>query len=73
VAYQFEFFRRTRDVPAGKSVKRHTADFADLEAARQFGISELKHDNVLEMDGCRIYLDGVYQTTISVHSEPSVV
>ena len=72
MAYQFDFFRRTRDIPAGKPVKRHTADFADLQAAREFGISELKHQTVLEVDGCRIYLDGVYQATISVHSEPRV-
>jgi hypothetical protein len=72
MAYQFEFFQRTRDIPAGKTVKRHTADFADLKAAREFGISELKHQTVLEIDGCRIYLDGVYQATISAHSEPRV-
>jgi hypothetical protein len=68
MAYQSSFFRRTRDVPAGETVKRRTADFADLEAARQFGISELKHETELEIDGCRIYFDGVYQATIFVHS-----
>jgi hypothetical protein len=71
MAYQLDFFRRTRDVPAGETVKRHTADFADIQAAREFGISALKHETVLEIDGCRIYRDGVYQSTISVHSEPS--
>jgi len=70
--YEFDFFRRTRDVPAGKTVRRHTADFADLEAARAYGISELKKENPgEEVDGCRIYLDGVYKATLSVHSKAS--
>lgn len=68
--YQFDFFQRTRDVPAGKSVRRNTVDFADLEAARAYGISELaKESAAQELDGCRIYLDGVYKSTISVHSQ----
>ena len=68
--YEFDFFRRTRDVPAGKTVRRHTADFADLEAARAYGISELKKESPdEEVDGCRIYLDGVYKATLSVHSK----
>ena len=70
--YQLDFFHRTRDIPAGKTVRRHAADFDDLQAAREFGISELTHQTVLEIDGCRIYLDGVYQATISAHSEPRV-
>jgi hypothetical protein len=71
MAYQFDFFRRTRDVPAGKTVRRHTADFADLQAARAYGISELGSENpAKEMDGCRIYRDGVYKSTVSVHSDP---
>lgn len=68
--YQFDFFQRTRDVPAGKIVRRHAAEFADLQAARAFGISELGKENPSqELDGCRIYLDGVYKSTISIHSE----
>jgi hypothetical protein len=67
MAYQFDFFRRTRDVPSGKSVRRHTAEFADLQAARAYGISALGNE---ELDGCRIYLDGVYKSTVSAHSEP---
>lgn len=68
--YQFDFFRRTRDVPTGKTVRRHAAEFNDLQAARAYGISELgKEDPSQELDGCRIYLDGVYKSTISVHSE----
>jgi hypothetical protein len=71
MAYQFDFFQRTRDIPAGKTVKRHTAEFADLQTARAYSISELARESVLEIDGCRIYLDGVYKSTVSVHSEPS--
>ena len=71
MAYQFEFFHRTRDIPAGKTVKRHTADFANLQAARAYGISELGNGGPVT-DGCRIYLDGVYQATVSVHSESGV-
>lgn len=68
--YQFDFFQRTRDVPAGKTVRRNTVDFADLETARAYGISELgKESPVQELDGCRIYLDGVYKSTVSAHSE----
>jgi hypothetical protein len=68
--YQFDFFRRTRDEPAGKPVRREAGDFADLQAARAYGISELgKEDPSQELDGCRIYLDGVYKSTITVHSE----
>jgi hypothetical protein len=71
MAYQFDFFRRTRDVPEGKTVRRHIEDFADLQAARVYGISELRVENVaVEMDGCRIYCDGVYKSTVSIHSEP---
>jgi len=71
MAYQFDFFRRTRDVPEGKTVRRHTENFADLQAARAYGISELREENLaVEMDGCRIYCDGVYKSTVSIHSEP---
>jgi hypothetical protein len=71
MAYQFDFFRRTRDVPAGKTFRRWTADFVDLQAAKAYGISELKNENAAEgADGCRIYLDGDYKSTVSVHSEP---
>ena len=71
MAYQFDFFRRTRDVPAGKTVRRHTEDFADLQAARAYGISELAGEkSAVEMDGCRIYCDGVYKSTVSPHSKP---
>ncbi len=71
MAYQFDFFRRTRDVPEGKTVRRHTEDFVDLQAARAYGISELRLENLaVEMDGCRIYRDGVYKSTVSIHSEP---
>ena len=69
MAYQFDFFRRTRDVPAGKTVRRHTADFADLQAARAYGISELGNEEPA-VDGCRIYCDGVYKSTVSARSEP---
>ena len=72
MAYQFDFFRRTRDVAAGKVVKRQEGDFPDLQAARAYGISELEAQNPTEeMDGCRIYCDGVYKSTVSVHSEVS--
>jgi hypothetical protein len=74
MAYQFDFFRRTRDVPAGKTVRRHTEEFADLQAARAYGISELAIENpAAEMDGCRIYCDGVYKSTVSPHSKPGDV
>jgi hypothetical protein len=70
MTYQFEFFRRTRDVPAGKTVKREYAEFADLQAARAYAIAELRVESpVAEMDGCRIYCDGVYISTVSSHSE----
>ena len=72
MAYQFEFFRRTRDIPAGKTVRRHKGDFADLQAARAYGIAELHADLAEEMDGCRIYCDGVYKATISAHSESGI-
>jgi hypothetical protein len=72
MAYQFEFFQRTRDIPAGKTVRRHAADFSNLQAARAFGISEVSRDTISEIDGCRIYCDGVYQSTVSVHSEAGV-
>ncbi|HWG04632.1 MAG TPA: hypothetical protein VG271_06425 [Beijerinckiaceae bacterium] len=69
MTYQFDFFRRTRDVPAGKTFKRQTANFADLQAARAYGISELTNENPAEAaDGCRIYLDGDYKSTVSIHS-----
>lgn len=71
MAYQFDFFRRTRDVPAGKTVRRLAAEFDDLQAARAYGISELESETPAhEADGCRIYLDGVYKSTVSVHSDP---
>jgi hypothetical protein len=70
MAYQFEFFRRTRDVPAGKTVRRETTDFDDLQTARAYCIAELQHTApVEEMDGCRIYRDGLYEATVSFHSE----
>lgn len=71
MAYQFDFFLRTRDVPAGRTVRRHTEHFADLQAARAYGISELAVEKAaVEMDGCRIYCDGVYKSTVSLHSKP---
>ena len=70
MTYQFEFFLRTRDKPSGQTVRRHAADFANLQVARAFGISELGNVNSIT-DGCRIYLDGVYKGTVSVHSEPA--
>ena len=70
MAYQFDFFRRTRDMPEGKTVRRHIEDFADLQAARAYSISELRLENLaVEMDGCRIYCEGVYKSTVSLHSE----
>jgi len=70
MAYQFDFFRHTRDTPEGKTVRRHIEDFADLQEARAYGISELRVENLaVEMDGCRIYCDGVYKSTVSIHSE----
>ncbi len=71
MTYQFEFFLRTRDKPSGKTVRRHAADFANLQEARAFGISELGNKDLIT-DGCRIYLDGVYEATVSVHSEPGM-
>jgi len=71
MTYQFEFFLRTRDKPSGETVRRHAADFADLQGARAFGISGLGNVNPVT-DGCRIYLDGVYKATVSVHSEPGI-
>ncbi|HLW89874.1 MAG TPA: hypothetical protein VKS78_01045 [Roseiarcus sp.] len=74
MTYQFNFFRRTRDLPAGKNVSRHTEDFVDLQAARAYAISELKVEKPDgEMDGCRIYCDGVYKSTVSLHSKPNDV
>jgi len=73
MAYQFVFFRRTRDKPEGETVRRHIENFADLQAARAYGISELRLENAaVEMDGCRIYCDEIYKSTVSIHSEPRV-
>jgi hypothetical protein len=74
MTYQFDFFRRTRDVPSGTIVRRDTEEFSDLEAARAYGISELAVEkSPLEIDGCRIYCDGVYKSTVSPHSMPGDV
>src|SRR5579872_6055837 len=74
MVYRFDFFRRTRDAPEGRIVRRHTDDFADLQAARAYGISELQfEDAAAPIDGCRIYCDGAYKATISPHSEPGEV
>lgn len=71
MSYQFEFFRRTRDIPAGKNLRRLTRDFDDLPTARAYAIAELQ-DADLEMDGCRIYSDGVYEATVSAQSDPTL-
>jgi hypothetical protein len=68
MAYQFEFFQRTRDVPAGKTVRRYSADFVDLRSASAHGIAQ--RENVdRATDGCRIYRDGVYQATLTFLSK----
>jgi ATP-dependent Clp protease adaptor protein ClpS len=70
MAYQFEFFRRTRDIPGGKTVRRTTGDFDDLQTARAYCIAELRNAALVDqMDGCRIYRDGVYEATVSAHAE----
>jgi hypothetical protein len=69
MAYQFEFFRRTRDIPAGKTVRREMGEFDDLRSARAYCIAELQEAAPAdEMDGCRIYRDGVYEATVSGQS-----
>jgi hypothetical protein len=69
MAYQFEFCRRTRDIPAGKIVRREMGDFEDLQTARAYCIAELQEAAPAdEMDGCRIYRDGVYEVTVSGQS-----
>jgi len=71
MSYELEFFRRTDDEPSGKSIKRYVSDFVDLDAAKAHCVSKLRDEkSVDEADGCRIYCDGVYKSTVSTHPEP---
>jgi hypothetical protein len=62
MAYDIEFFRRTRAEPSGQVVRRHTGDFANLEEATAYGLSHAG-----DTDGFRIYVNGVSRKTVSIH------
>ena len=62
---EIEFFRRTSAEPAGKTVRRHVADFPSQKESESYGLSNRPD----EADGFRIYDTGILRKTISVRPE----
>jgi hypothetical protein len=62
--YEFEFFRRTTASPQGATVRRETHDFANLNEAENYGLSNTGS----KVDGFRIYIAGVLKKTTIIFS-----
>lgn len=69
MSYAIEFVASTSAAPAGRIIRRYVAEFADVDAAEEYGVAHMRSLNPADdADGFRIYAGGILKRAVGAGS-----